>query len=101
MTTSTLSREQMAEILRDGKRTISYKGRLLKSISDIPSQAEFALDNPSEVKQAESSISEQIEALKAQLALLKGSATPAAAASEEKTTKVRKATEDKSVSTET
>lgn len=95
MANSTLNREQMAEILRDGKRTISYKGRLLKTIADIPSQAEFALDNPTEAKQAESNILEQMEELKAQLALLKG------AASEEKTTKVRKTTEDKSVSAET
>lgn len=100
MTSSTLTREKMAEILSSGKQTISYRGRLLKTVADIPSQAEFALDNPTEAKQAETDILGQMEELKAQLALLKN-ATVVTVASDEKTTKVRKATEDKSVSTET
>lgn len=88
---ATLTRQEMADILRDGKRSVLYNGRIIRNISQIPSEAELAAGNPQEEKKVQDNILVEMERLKAELAKLKASEP------EDKSTKVRKATEDKSV----
>ena len=89
---STLNRQQMAEVLRN-RGSVAYQGRIIKDISEIPSEADLAVGNPVEEKAAESNILAEMARLKEELAKLK--ATPV---EEDKNIgKVRKVTEDKSV----
>ena len=89
---STLNRQQMAEVLRN-RGSVTYQGRIIKDISEIPSEAALAVGNPAEEKVAESNILAEMTRLKEELAKLK-----APAVEEDKNIgKVRKVTEDKSV----
>lgn len=49
---STLTRQEMAAVLQD-KGTVVYKGRLIRSVQDLPSEAELSIGKPEEEKIAE------------------------------------------------
>lgn len=73
---ATLTRQEMADILRDGKRSVLFEGRIIKHVSQIPSEAELAVGNPEEEKKAQENILAEMERLKAELAILKETSKP-------------------------
>lgn len=82
-----LTRQEMARIIREDHGSVCYKGRIIKDISQIPSEAELSVGNPELAKDAEKNILAKMEELKAELALLKDKPE------EESKPKVRKAAE--------
>lgn len=77
---SILTRQQFIDTLKRGE-TVIYKGQLIKTFSQIPSEAELSLGNPEMEEKAKESILEEMERLKGELELLK---------KEDKSGKVRK-----------
>jgi hypothetical protein len=62
-------REEMLKILRDGGTTM-HKGQHIRSVADIPSDAELAKGDPEAAKQAEAILRARLEDAQKQLALL-------------------------------
>lgn len=79
-----LTREQMARVITEDKGSVVYNGRIIRRISEIPSEAELAVGNPVEEKKAESNILAEMDRLKAELELLKKDADDAKKAAKKK-----------------
>jgi hypothetical protein len=59
-------REEMLDIVRSGRSTM-HKGRLIKTVSQVPSEADLAAGNPAQAAEAAARLQQQIEDAKAQL----------------------------------
>jgi hypothetical protein len=74
----------MAKVITEDRGSVVYNGRIIRRISEIPSEAELAVGNPAEEKKAENNILAEMERLKAELELLKKDADDAKKAAKKK-----------------
>lgn len=65
-----MTREDFFRVLREGGSVV-YNGFLVKTVADIPSEAELAKGNPDAEAEAKANILAEMDRLKADLALLK------------------------------
>lgn len=84
---STMERADFFQVLREGG-TVTYKGSLIKSVADIPSEAELAQGDPAAELEAKQNILAEMDRLKNELAILRSAESKV---EKEETVKGRKA----------
>lgn len=62
-----MTRTEMARIIREDRGSVTYQGRIIKSVEDLPTEAELAAGNVQEEKRVQADILGEIAKLKAEL----------------------------------
>jgi hypothetical protein len=88
-------REQMIAVIRNGGSTV-HKGKHIKHVSQVPSEAELAAGNPQAEAEAAARLKAQAEEIDAQLKQLEAAKKEASTAKDEKAAPDAKASAVKS-----
>lgn len=68
-----LTIEDMKRIILQERGSVSYNGRVINNIADLPNEAELALGDPEKEAKAKETLLKQAEDIKAQLQMLENS----------------------------